>query len=67
MELRHLRYFAGVARCLNYSEASRQLNVAQPADQQRLSDEDYNKLFAGEELHCLTNLASSHDWLTYLL
>jgi thymidylate kinase len=41
--------------------------TAEEPDQQRLSDEDYNKLFAGEELHCLTNLASSPDRLMYLL
>jgi DNA-binding transcriptional LysR family regulator len=38
MELRHLRYFAGVARYLSYSEASRQLNVAQPAVSQTILD-----------------------------
>src|ERR1700748_1839228 len=36
MELRHLRYFAAVARNLNYSEASRRLHVAQPAISQTI-------------------------------
>jgi len=38
MELRHLRYFVGVAHHLNYSEASRQLHVAQPAISQTILD-----------------------------
>lgn len=38
MELRHLRYFVGVARHLNYSEASRRLKVAQPAISQTILD-----------------------------
>ena len=38
MELRHFRYFAEVARYLNYSEASRQLHVAQPAISQTILD-----------------------------
>jgi DNA-binding transcriptional LysR family regulator len=38
MELRHLRYFAAVARHLNYSEASRRLHVAQPAISQTILD-----------------------------
>ena len=38
MELRHLRYFVAVARCLNYSEASRRLHVAQPAISQTVLD-----------------------------
>src|SRR5437762_9301885 len=38
MELRHLRYFAGVAQYLNYSEASRRLHVAQPAISQTVLD-----------------------------
>ena len=38
MELRHFRYFAAVARYLNYSEASRQLHVAQPAISQTILD-----------------------------
>lgn len=38
MELRHLRYFAAVGRYLNYSEASRRLNVAQPAISQTILD-----------------------------
>jgi DNA-binding transcriptional LysR family regulator len=38
MELRHLRYFAGVAHYLNYSEASRRLHVAQPAISQTILD-----------------------------
>ena len=38
MELRHLRYFAAVAEHLNYSEASRQLHVAQPAISQAVLD-----------------------------
>ena len=36
MELRHLRYFVGVAHHLNYSEASRRLHVAQPAISQTI-------------------------------
>ena len=32
MELRHLRYFVGVAQYLNYTEASRRLHVAQQRD-----------------------------------
>jgi len=36
MELRHLRYFIGVAHHLNYSEASRRLHVAQPAISQTI-------------------------------
>src|SRR5262245_36755259 len=31
MELRHLRYFVEVARALNFTNASRNLRVAQPA------------------------------------
>jgi DNA-binding transcriptional LysR family regulator len=38
MELRHFRYFSGVARYLNYSEASRRLHVAQPAISQTILD-----------------------------
>jgi DNA-binding transcriptional LysR family regulator len=38
MELRHFRYFAAVARHLNYSEASRRLHVAQPAISQTILD-----------------------------
>ncbi len=38
MELRHLRYFVGVAHHLNYSEASRRLHVAQPAISQTILD-----------------------------
>src|SRR6266446_5115022 len=38
MELRHFRYFAAVARYLNYSEASRRLHVAQPAISQTILD-----------------------------
>jgi len=38
MELRHLRYFVGVAHHLNYSEASRRLHVAQPAISQAILD-----------------------------
>lgn len=38
MELRHLRYFAAVARHLNYSEAARRLHVAQPAISQTILD-----------------------------
>ncbi len=38
MELRHLRYFTAVAQHLNYSEASRRLNVAQPAISQTILD-----------------------------
>jgi DNA-binding transcriptional LysR family regulator len=38
MELRHLRYFAGVAQYLNYTEASRCLHVAQPAISQTILD-----------------------------
>lgn len=38
MELRHLRYFVGVAHHLNYSEASRRLDVAQPAISQTILD-----------------------------
>jgi DNA-binding transcriptional LysR family regulator len=38
MELRHFRYFAAVARHLNYREASRWLHVAQPAISQTILD-----------------------------
>jgi DNA-binding transcriptional LysR family regulator len=38
MELRHLRYFVGVAHHLNYSEASRRLHIAQPAISQTILD-----------------------------
>lgn len=38
MELRHLRYFAAVARHLNYTQASRHLHVAQPAISQAILD-----------------------------
>src|ERR1700751_5030025 len=38
MELRHLRYFVGVAQYLNYTEASRRLHVAQPAISQTILD-----------------------------
>src|SRR5260370_10364021 len=38
MELRHLRYFVGVAHHLTYSEASRRLHVAQPAISQTILD-----------------------------
>ena len=38
MELRHFRYFAAVARHLNYSEAARRLRVAQPAISQTILD-----------------------------
>jgi DNA-binding transcriptional LysR family regulator len=38
MELRHFRYFAAVARYLNYREASRRLHVAQPAISQTILD-----------------------------
>ena len=31
MELRHLRYFAGVAEALSFTHAARKLRVAQPA------------------------------------
>jgi len=36
MELRHLRYFAGVAQYLSFSEASRRLHVAQSAISQTI-------------------------------
>src|SRR6266496_3244847 len=38
MELRHFRYFAAVARHLNYTRASRHLHVAQPAISQTILD-----------------------------
>ena len=38
MELRHFRYFAAVARYLNYNEASRRLHIAQPAISKTISD-----------------------------
>src|SRR5690349_22250081 len=38
MELRHLRYFVGVAHHLNYSEASRRIHVAQPGISQTILD-----------------------------
>ncbi len=38
MELRHLRYFIAVASNLNFSKASRRLNVAQPAISQTILD-----------------------------
>src|SRR5260370_23005808 len=38
MELRHLRYFVGVAHHLTYSEACRRLHVAQPAISQTTLD-----------------------------
>ncbi len=38
MELRHLRYFGAVAQYLSYCEASRRLNVAQPAISQTILD-----------------------------
>jgi DNA-binding transcriptional LysR family regulator len=38
MELRHLRYFIGVASNLSFSEASRRLHVAQPAISQTILD-----------------------------
>ena len=38
MELRHLRYFAGVAEHLSFSEASRRLHVAQSAVSQTIFD-----------------------------
>lgn len=38
MELRHLRYFAAVARYLNYTRASRHLHVTQPALSQAVLD-----------------------------
>jgi DNA-binding transcriptional LysR family regulator len=38
MELRHLRYFAAVAEHLSFSEASRQIHVAQPAVSQTILD-----------------------------
>ena len=41
MELRHLRYFAAVARHLNYTQASRSLHVAQPAISQTILDLEY--------------------------
>jgi DNA-binding transcriptional LysR family regulator len=50
MEVRHFRYFAAVARYLNYSEASRRLHVAQPAVTQTILDLEEEmgvKLFGG--------------------
>src|ERR1700751_51348 len=38
MELRHFRYFAAVARYLNYREPSRRLHVAQPGISQTILD-----------------------------
>src|ERR1700758_919832 len=38
MELRHLRYFTAVAEHLNFSEASRQIHVAQPSISQTVLD-----------------------------
>jgi DNA-binding transcriptional LysR family regulator len=38
MELRHLRYFAAVARHLNYTQASRHLHVTQPAISETILD-----------------------------
>ncbi|HXW91894.1 MAG TPA: LysR substrate-binding domain-containing protein [Terriglobales bacterium] len=38
MELRHLRYFTGVVQWKGYREASRRLNVAQPAISRTVSD-----------------------------
>ena len=38
MELRHLRYFLGVAKYLSFSEAARRLHVAQSAISQTIFD-----------------------------
>lgn len=38
MELRHLKYFVAVAECLNFTEAARQLHVAQPSISQQIAD-----------------------------
>ncbi|WP_005035447.1 LysR family transcriptional regulator [Holophaga foetida] len=38
MELRHLRYFVAVAETENYTQAARQLRIAQPALSQRMKD-----------------------------
>src|SRR5579872_6659087 len=38
MELRHLRYFLAVAEALNFTKASAQLRIAQPALSRRIQD-----------------------------
>ena len=38
MELRHLRYFVAVAEALNFTKASAQLRVAQPALSRQVQD-----------------------------
>lgn len=62
MELRHLRYFAAVAQHLNYTQASRQLHVAQPAISQSildLEDELGLKLLSRSKRHVQLTAAGS--------